>query len=370
VQKSRWQHHPKYGYVYGSETVHGGSTDGGKVQSCWYWPANKRGNMGLIRGDYGTADLKVLVFGDSFTAQVDTGFDPKGVTWPDFLQDYLIEATSKSVHVVNFGRDGTGLLHMVDLARDMVPKWKPDLVIFSFITDDFTRDRFFRTPIVIDGRERVITNNDPERPADNGSDTAVVHSKASKEWCEREQAKSGASDDPVLLAMEQTVRDARAHASGKPTVTSRDRSFLFDRVYYDTPFYTTYAKAKPTRNPRHPMANYQQDERFMDGVAAVRKFGVPVALTHLVHYEELKAGHKMGGTNQDRSLALSLEKAFGVPILYTADYGSIAKENLAKIKRSPVDAHPTVFGMRYYANAVFKALLANRFIARSTKGAP
>ncbi|MBO6784884.1 MAG: SGNH/GDSL hydrolase family protein, partial [Alphaproteobacteria bacterium] len=118
-ETTRWHFNAEHGFEYGPETVYGGSIVDGLVRSCWSWPANERGNMGLIEGDYETADLKVLVFGDSFTAQVDTGVDPRGVTWPDYFQRSLAERTGRSVHVVNFGRDGYGILQMADLAADV-----------------------------------------------------------------------------------------------------------------------------------------------------------------------------------------------------------------------------------------------------------
>ena len=64
LEKSRWQYSEEFGYEYGPETVYGGSSVKGKVQSCWFWPANARGNMGLIDGNYDEAELKILVFGD------------------------------------------------------------------------------------------------------------------------------------------------------------------------------------------------------------------------------------------------------------------------------------------------------------------
>jgi lysophospholipase L1-like esterase len=366
LEKSRWNYHPKYGYAYGTETIRGGSAFGGKIQSCWYWPANNRGNMGLIRGDYNSADLKVLVFGDSFTAQVDTGLNPLGVTWPDFLQEYLTKETGLTVHVVNFGRDGTGLLHMVDLARDMVPKWKPDLVVFSFITDDFTRDRFFRTPTVIDGRERVLTTiiNTRNPSLKDGTDTAIVHSGATKEWCEREQASVGPSDDPVLREMEATVLQAKAHGAGKPTVTTMDRSFLFDRFVHGTPFHTTYSRMLPTQNPRHKMMSFMEDARFTKGVESLKALGIPIASIHLSTYDELVKDEIMMGSNQDESLVRSLKPAFGNAVFYSAEYGKVAPDQLTKIKRSPNDTHPSVFGMQYYAAAVTRILIENGFASK------
>ncbi len=364
LQYSRWKHHPDFGYTYGSETIHGGSASNGQVISCWSWPANDRGNMGLIRGEYDTADIKILVFGDSFTAQIDTGSDPRGITWPDYLQDYLSERTNKTVHVVNFGRDGIGLLQMVDLARAKVKQWKPDLIVFSFITDDLTRDRFFRTPIVHNGRERVITTRDPRPtpPISSGSDTAIVHSDASKEWCEEMQARGGPVDDPVLREMEEVVIDAQARSSGKPDFWAIDRSFVWDRLVHNNPFYTTYKTVAPTQNPRIDYNSYSVDPRFVEGVNTLKQSGVPIALTHLSIYHELAVGQVMIGNDQQHRLLNSLADLFGEPVLFSADYGDISQEQIADIKRSTEDTHPSDFGMKYYADAIANLLINNGYV--------
>jgi len=74
------------------------------------------------------------VFGDSWAA-----FQQENRNWPLFLQDVLEARLGKKVHVVNFGRDGYGILQMFDLAATKIVEWKPDLVLFTFITDDLSR---------------------------------------------------------------------------------------------------------------------------------------------------------------------------------------------------------------------------------------
>ena len=156
--KSLWEFDQRFGYFYPpGRTVHLTSLNSGKVVGCRQMPPiNAEGNVGFIKGDYASADVKVAVFGDSFAATQDNG-----VTWPNILQDRLTERLHRKVNVVNFGRDGYSLLQMFDLAAAKVPEWKPDLAIIAFITDDLARARFWRTAIEIDGQERVLTTIDP-----------------------------------------------------------------------------------------------------------------------------------------------------------------------------------------------------------------
>jgi hypothetical protein len=52
---------------------------------CTQATINELGNTNRIKGNYEDATLKILVFGDSFTANTNLN----GITWPDLLQDEL-----------------------------------------------------------------------------------------------------------------------------------------------------------------------------------------------------------------------------------------------------------------------------------------
>jgi len=154
-QDSPFRYSEEFGFEYIPGKYVGGAVYEGKVTQCWDpmlpWVINERGNMGRIKGSYEHADLKILVFGDSVTAWARESPNGALMSWPDYLQDILEERLKKSVHVVNFARDGYGILQMFDLAAVKVPEWRPDIVIIAFITDDFTRDRFWRMITVLDG---------------------------------------------------------------------------------------------------------------------------------------------------------------------------------------------------------------------------
>jgi hypothetical protein len=213
----------------------------------------------------------------------------------------------------------------------------------------------------MDGSVLTTQVNTPNPKLTDGTDTAIVHSDATKEWCEREQASVGPNDDPILREMEATVRQAKSLGTCKPSVTTMDRSFLFDRFVHGTHFYTTYARMLPTQNPRHKMASFLEDYRFTKGVESLKTLNIPMVLIHLSTYDELAKSEVMIGSKQDESLVRSLKPAFGNVVFFSVEYGKVAPDQLTKIKRSPNDTHPSVFGMRYYAAAVTRVLIDNGF---------
>ena len=246
--KSLWEFDQRFGYVYPpGRTVHLTVLNGGKVVSCRQLPPiNAEGNVGDIKGDYASADLKVAVFGDSFTATQDNG-----VTWPNILQDRLTERLHRKVNVVNFGRDGYSLLQMFDLAAAKVPEWKPDLVMIAFVTDDLDRARFWRTAIEADGEERVLTTIDPTpHPAPDRA-SGHLHSRPERDsrlvqpHVEERRARSGRRGDRRSLP-------ARPSKHGGPPAESRDLesclSLRPDTLWRSVPFVpqALYRKPKST----------------------------------------------------------------------------------------------------------------------------
>ena len=260
------------------------------------------------------------------------------------------------MHVVNFGRDGTGILHMMDLAAMEVPRWNPDIVIFAFITDDLTRARFWRTVIHNNGKDRVVTTTVPQQtpPLALSADTAVINKKATKEWCAR-MVDAGIEDDPVLLEMEAVVNAARDRLSGVANIFTVKTSFLADYLLYQNAFIKFTDTIQASQNPRHQLTDFGADKRFMTDLRAINSVGPTLTLLHLAVFDELVSGNEYKMNNVQRNLLGSLERHLG-----TTAYGSIkVKEpdtGYASIKRSPDDAHPSVVGMKFYARAAANAV--------------
>ena len=80
--------------------------------------------------EYDRADLKILVFGNSFAG-----------AWPDLLQYRLEQKTGLRVRVLNFARDGIGVMQMIDAAAHHVPQFKPDIFLVAVTTTSVVTPR-------------------------------------------------------------------------------------------------------------------------------------------------------------------------------------------------------------------------------------
>lgn len=354
-QASPWRFNLAHGYDYVPGLMHGGSSSRGKVTSCWTWWTNSAGNMGRIDGNYDDAQTRILVFGDSFTAQ------PEGdLTWPNLFQERLTADLGKLAHAVNFGRDGYGILQMFELAADKVAAMKPDLVIFAFITDDLTRDRFWRTQTVIADRERILTTTDPNPHPDlnRSADTAIMHSKATAEWC-HEMVRSGRQDDVVLKEMEATMIEARQRAAQRMDFFDPTLSLLYSRIVHGSPFFHLMQRGNGSQNPRHRHEDFADDPGFVTALKRLKATGVPVVLFHMATHDELADGVEYRLSSQQEKLLQSLKRHVESDIIETrANAPAIA--DLAAIRRSPGDSHPSRVGMQFYSDALANGLHRDR----------
>jgi len=360
--ESPWSFDREFGYAYPPGVFNGGSITDGRVVSCWDWTTNARGNIGRIKGEYDSAKLKVLIFGDSWTAQQRKQSDGAVVAWPNFLQDKLEKELGMSVHVVNFGRDGTGLLHMFDQAKAKIAEWKPDLAVFAFITDDLTRDRFWRTKTILNGKDRIMTTTvaDPDPDYTVATDTAIMHTKATKEWCLSRMADK-AIDDPIIRELEELYVESRERSSLRADPFSFKQSFLLDRLLHGNSFHSNFALAKPSQNPRHTMQDFREDERVKQSVETMNKLGVPWVAVHFAIYPELKADQELIGSDQDKALLQSLRELNDGRTYDTLTHVEQRPvPNPEKYSGSfPSDHHPSLAGMEFYADVVAKALTRN-----------
>ncbi|MFC3230492.1 SGNH/GDSL hydrolase family protein [Marinibaculum pumilum] len=350
--RSHWEYDEAFGYTYppGRKLLIGSVTDG-RLTSCDQIDTiNARGNIGPIRGDYDRAALKILLFGDSFPA-----FILDGETFPSKLQQVLQEKAGIDAHVVNFGRDGTGILQMFDLAAEMVPRWKPDLVIFTFISDDLDRVRIWRVPTRIDGEPRLLVTDRPDSSPglSNATDAFVLFPEASPEWCEKTLAAGGTA--PELTALNaRYLRMRRDAQRATPNYLSLNHSFVASRILQGNAFART-SPGGVWRLPRVALDDYRDDPRFAADLARLREAGVPIVLIHLPIAPELVEGEAMLVGNQ-AALWTSLEEALGRPAYRLADFIVPPLDEPFAMSHQPTDHHPSPFGMQVYANSITRIL--------------
>jgi hypothetical protein len=78
---------------------------GGLVTNCTEMAlANKRGNFGPPVPDFDEAEIRIAIFGDSFT-----GASVTGPAWTQMMGEKLERELGKTVRVLNMGRDAYGM---------------------------------------------------------------------------------------------------------------------------------------------------------------------------------------------------------------------------------------------------------------------
>lgn len=349
---SPWRFNPSFGYEYVPGLATGGSASKGRVDTCWTFPINEQGNIGVIEGSYDDADLKILVFGDSFTSQ-----PHDDLTWPNILQRSLNEEGDENAHVVNFGRDGYGILQMFDLAAAKVPEMKPDVVVFAFISDDITRGRFWRTYTTIDGRERILTTTEanPRPRLDVSADTAIVHADADVAWCE-DAVASRRTGDPILREMEATADWAQNRTEQLIDMFATDRSLLVERFVHGSPFHSALQRLRPAQNPRHSLNDFTQGPGFTRSVEILKSAGVQIAIVHHATLDEIRRGEEYFIGERTRGLLRSLETALGLEIGETLPHVDKPASELDDIIIGPGNQRPSRIGLDFYARITVEQL--------------
>lgn len=351
--QSHWEFSEEFGYQYPSNRkINLTSIEGGKIVSCSTIDAiNEFGNIGRIEGVYQDSKRKIAVFGDSFTV-----FHHEGINWPLVMQRNLIAELGETVHVLNFARDGYGVLQMLDLAAANVEKWNPDLVIIAFITDDLTRARSWRTVVEMDGITRVLTTDEPKKVPDpaRSTDTFLLDGRATPEWCMAQKGKSG---DPVVAELDGRYRKLREENMGRkmvkmPSLTDLSGSYILSFLLHQNPFHHLRAPQSFNGLPRHAWTQFDQDPRFVAAVNKLRASGKPILLVHLATSDEIAAGHEHGSRADVLSLMASLENLFGQKILKTTNFIQMPMPEPTRINNTPTDTHPSKFGVDFYARVV------------------
>ena len=344
----------EFGYSYvANKSNNGVLVHNGYPVMCTQATINELGNTNRMKGNYEDATVKILVFGDSFTANTDL----HGITWPDLLQDELEAKLDQDVNVINFGRGAYGILQMFDLARTKVEELEPDLVVFAFITSDLVRARFWRTVDFINGEKRDFVMTEPSAEADlkTSIDSTVVNSMITREWCE-DMLVASDKDDPLLKALnEQFIQRRREHYD-PVEFNSLSTSFIFNRILYNDPFHGLI----PSLIPRFSEHSYAADSRFIDDVNHINQSNVPYYIIHLPTYEDLMAG-KYDLSEQEQSLFRSFQEVTGKQIFnfieYTSSHDFNDPEDLEQLFISPYDLHPSLQGIKFYAEVVSEMLI-------------
>lgn len=337
---------------------------------------NADGNIGKTFGQYAEAEIKVLVFADSFGTM---HFD--GNTWPNLLQRKLEDVTGKRVNVLNLSRDSYGLLQMMDLAAREVPKWRPDYVIFAYITNDLARPRYWRIMKEVRGYWRFIQAMEPDESIEPGPDTTtnevgLINPKITRDWCARMTALSAAGkpdatrDDPVvreLVEQYNTIRGENARQIVDPDDVDLwvlDRSYLYNRIVHSNAFHETGVGPRRVGYMTIDQMSFRDDARFVAAAERVRASGAKLLLIHFPVRPEVEANTQYiwrfaGWTKpgQGPALARSLDEVLGTETISLLRYLPTPIKDFSRYTASQEDWHPNAAGIDLYADAVLNVLL-------------
>lgn len=355
--KSHWVFDEEFGYGYPPKRViNYTNIVNGRVSGCGVVDViNEQGNIGPIVGNYDDAEIKIAVFGDSWAA-----FNINHRTWPSFLQEILEKKTGKKVNVVNFGRDGYGILQMFDLAAAKVKEWKPDIAIISFITNDLARVRTWRTEVSYKGAPRLLTTFEPKRDPDLSTayDTFLINPKATNEWCL--SMKGVDKKDSVIEEIEAAYNRARSSGSSLTSdIWATNHSYLLARVRYGNPFHGLEAAFY---FPSLTIDSYALDPQYMKRIQTLKEAGIPVILFHMAFYPEIKEGQEYITNYNEERLLRSLSATTGWKIYETTAYVDMPVDAPERMNASPENYHPSLWGMEFYANAVSRMLIEEKFV--------
>ena len=339
-----------YSYIPTETAIEVLVKDGYPVRYHEYW-ANEMGNRnrikGAIKGAYEEADLKILVFGDSFTAQ-----QHNGLTWPDLLQDKLGERLGKKVNVINFGRGGYAVMQMFDLASAKLEEFNPDLIIIAFITAESNAARQWITPYYINGEKQFFNATEPSQKAylTGKALTTIFNSSVTKEWCDSMLASPN-PDDPLLAELNDQFRRLKLAKATGINFSSLSTSFLFNMIVHGNPLCHLR-----TPNYRLAISDFASDPRFAQNVVILNQSNVPYYLIQLPTYEEL-AQKKYMPNEQQKLLLQSLQEITDKKIISLLEYGS-AIDNLEHLFLLPgFLAHPSYQGLEFFAEAISEMLI-------------
>lgn len=328
-------------YVRNGQPVEAGEVD-----------VNRLGNIGTaaLSDDWDSAALKVLVVGDSFTA-----FQLPQASWCEYLPELLEASASGRVALLNYGRDGYGMLQMVHMAAAQARQYRPDLILVAFIGDDLHRGRFWRT--VVDGgtgqRLLVTTEPVPQPDPQRASEACLIDARVSAEWCERLVA-GHETNDPLFQSASRTLAQRRREQHPFYACFFRT-SFLANKLRWGDPYRDLY---RPTRNPRFPGWSLAEDAQFRDDIEFLNRYEGRVLFMHLPMLPEMQSGNYQLDP-QDESLLASLRETCRRPIVSLLECRSQLTSEIESHFLRPDGTHPSPIGARFYAGEIAARVLAS-----------
>jgi hypothetical protein len=341
--------------------------------------ANKYGNVGDHR--YGTvdvpddlydnADIKVIIVGSSFSQSQDA----EGDFVNKVLGRQLSQHLHRSVDVLNFSRDATGVLSYTDVARETIRTLHPNVVLMLINTPGLLYRRLWRTVAPDEsGNLRFIQMLSPDATFSDHElaflQVRPINHDLTPEWCAKMEAAKARGDlsllrsDALVLKLireyERQLRDATV-----PKIAVNfwrlDVSFVYNLLKKGDPFaQMTKLFATPQYSPYYHN-RYSDDPQFTAVAAELRQSGIPVIPVHIPAYKEMvdrpNGGFEFAACGvapaQGGSLVADLQSHLGQRWIELYEfYPSELKTKPLELVQSEQDSHPSPLGVQAMADAL------------------
>jgi hypothetical protein len=337
---------------------------------------NKYGNYGEVIGDYEKADLKIMLLGSSHTMG---NFDKGNVS--NILQELLSKRLKKTVHVLNYSRDSTGVLTMVDIAKDKIDEMNPDLLIFTFNTSGLIYQRYWR--FVSQDPEnpdfyRFYQSMDPEMISDPRRTkfyyNFVITPLVTEAWGKL-ISKALATGDKEFLKNDPLVKKMVTEYLENCRMLNKNRfttlpfhtlkaSLVMNRLLRGNPFYNLQKYDEQVVGAPISFNNYNQDEKFISALNYIKTKHIPFVFIHLPSGLEFEEGKDYAfkkwhvPLTQGESLVESLKTITSNRLVELNHYYPLDKiKEPYQLSCSKEDCHPNKEGIEVMAHALENCLM-------------
>jgi hypothetical protein len=336
---------------------------------------NRLGNIGWLGDDYATADVRLMILGSSFSMAP----NEKGQTIEQVLMERLKSRLHRSVSVLNYARDSTGVLAYIDMARFKYEESRPQAVIAMIQGPSLIWRRHWRVVVPEDdGFRRLFFLLDPNVKPTDVSQTVmqpfVISDAVTEEWCHKmTQARARGDDatlreDPLITKL-IAEQNRLQHDVAVPKIAidfwRHDVSFVWNLLTTGDPF-TGMTLFIGRIYDELPLERYTDDPDFNASIKRLKELGVPVIPVHVPTLADMRQqpdGSFAFAANglpprQATSLAADLERALGEPFVHLYQYyPSELKSDPLKLVISETDSHPNHLGVDVMAEALERMLL-------------
>jgi hypothetical protein len=246
---------------------------------------------------------------------------------------------------MNSGRDGQGLVQIVDVAAARAPALKPDIVILAYATGNMVSPRIWRQVTTVDGEPRILTTTEPGPPdLLRSMDAFLLAPEATAEWCATGRTDNATGRRIIERYLKERVPEESFSAF---TLT---HTFLLDRYLYNDPF-----KSAAHKRYVMPPSEVLADARLSQSLEILKGTGAQFMLLHTPYLPEIKS-RSYPVTDVERAFLAAFLKKTGLKSETMLDTMPPVADPTT-LATSAENLHPSRLGMDFYAKATAELLL-------------